>query len=126
MVMLRAFATLLTGLLITVAVQAALAAIVRSVVPSWRQTATVGAAFVSLGSAFVAGAAGGFVTAWIAAINPLGHVLVLAIGVVVIAGFAAVQQRGRQRVSVQLALVALTPLGVLAGGLLRFKLWGYF
>lgn len=126
MVTLRAFATLLTGLLVTVVVQAALAAIVRSAVPGWKQAATAGAAFVGLGSAFVAGAAGGFVAAWMAAINPLGHVLVLAIGVLVIAGFAAVQQRNRQRVALQLAFVALMPLGVLAGGLLRLKLWGYF
>jgi hypothetical protein len=126
MVMLRAFATLLAGLLITVVVQAALAAVVRSVAPSWKQTATAGAAFVDLGSAFVAGAAGGFVTAWMAAINPLGHVMVLAIGVLVMAGFAAVQQRNRQHMAVQLAFVALTPLGVFAGGLLRLKLWGFF
>ena len=58
--------------------------------------------------------------------SDLGHVLVLAIGVLLLAGVIAVQQRGRAPVTLQLALVALTPLGVVAGGLLRLRMWGWF
>lgn len=124
--MLRAFATLISGLLVTVAVQAALAAFVRWMAPGWRNSRTAASAFVTLGLGFLAGAAGGFVTAWLAAGNPLGHVLVLAIGVLLLAGVTAVQQRGRMPVALQLALVALTPLGVVVGGLLRLRMWGWF
>jgi len=127
--MVHSFVALLAGLAATVALQAALAALVRRVAPGWSGkagAATAGPAFVSLGSAFLAGAAGGFTTAWAAELNPLGHVMVLAIGVLLLAGVSAVQQRGKQSLAVLLTLVALTPLGVLAGGLMRLKMWGYF
>jgi hypothetical protein len=128
-VRLHSFLALLAGLATTVAVQAALAALVRRAVPGWSDKAaavTPGSAFVSLGSAFLAGAAGGFFGVWIAPGNPLGHALVLAIGVLLLAGASAVQQRGRLPVTLLLAQVAIAPLGVLAGGLLRLKMWGYF
>ena len=75
-----------------------------------------GYVFVNLGYSFLAAAAGGYVTAWIAQNNPLIHVLALGIIVLLVAALSALQQRGQQPVWYVLTLVALTPLGVFAGG----------
>jgi hypothetical protein len=83
-----------------------------------------GYVFVNLGYSFLAAAAGGYVTAWIAVHNPLVHVLALAITVLLLAALSALQQRGQQPVWYMLALVAITPLGVLAGGLVRLRVLG--
>jgi hypothetical protein len=80
--------------------------------------------FVNLGSSFLSAAAGGYVTAWIAAANPLIHVLALAIVVLALAALSALQARGRQPVGYQLAQVAISPIGVLAGGLARLRVLG--
>jgi len=80
--------------------------------------------FVNLGYSFLAAAAGGYVTAWMALQNPLFHVLALAITVLLLAGLSALQQRGQQPVWYMLTLVALTPLGVFAGGLIRMRVLG--
>jgi hypothetical protein len=60
-------------------------------------------------------------TAWLAQANPLVHVLALAITVLLLAALSALQQRGQQPVWYMLTLVALTPLGVLAGGIVRLR-----
>ena len=83
-----------------------------------------GYAFVNLGYSFLAAAAGGYVTAWAAAANPLIHVLALGMVVLALAALSALQSRGKQPVWYQLALVAITPLGVLAGGLVRLRVMG--
>ncbi|MGD0522364.1 MAG: hypothetical protein ABSA48_13990 [Terracidiphilus sp.] len=50
----------------------------------------------------------------------------LALGIVVLAlaALSALQSKGEQPIWYQLALVAITPLGVLAGGLLRLRVLG--
>jgi hypothetical protein len=73
---------------------------------------------------FIAAAAGGFVTAWIADRNPLVHVLFLALVVLLLSALSAIQQRGQQPIAYQLTLVVLSPIGVLLGGMLRLKLTG--
>jgi len=73
---------------------------------------------------FIAAAAGGYVTAWIAIQNSLIHVLVLALVVLLLSGMSMVQQRGQQPVLYQLALVVLSPVGILLGGMLRLRLTG--
>ncbi len=83
-----------------------------------------GYVFVNVGYSFLAAAAGGYVTAWIAQKNPLIHVLALAITVLLLAALSALQQRGQQPLWYALMLVALTPLGVLAGGLVRLRVLG--
>jgi hypothetical protein len=80
--------------------------------------------FVNLGYSFLAAAAGGYVTAWLAAANPLYHVLALGIAVLALAALSALQARGKQPIWYALTLVALTPLGVLAGGLVRLRVLG--
>jgi hypothetical protein len=80
--------------------------------------------FVNLGYSFLAAAAGGYVTAWAAAANPLIHVLALGIVVLAMAALSVLQSKGEQPIWYQLTLVALTPLGVLAGGLVRLRVLG--
>jgi hypothetical protein len=83
-----------------------------------------GYAFVNLGYSFLAAAAGGYMTAWAAAANPLIHVLALGIVVLALTALSALQLRGKQPVWYALALVAISPIGVLAGGLVRLRVVG--
>jgi hypothetical protein len=109
------------------ALVAAITVLLRKLTPGWvsrKGAPKPGYIFVNLGYSFLAAAAGGYVTAWIAVHNPLIHVLALAIIVLLLAALSALQQRGDQRVWYMLALVALTPLGVLAGGLVRLRVLG--
>jgi hypothetical protein len=81
-------------------------------------------ATVNLAYSFLAAAAGGFVTAWTSAIDPLNHVLVLAVIVLVMGGLSALQIRGKQPVWYAVTLVALAPIGVMAGGWMRLHFLG--
>ena len=83
-----------------------------------------GYAFVNLGYSSLAAAAGGYVTAWISAANPLILVLVLGIVVLAMGALSALQARGTQPIWYALTLLALMPLGVLAGGLVRLRVLG--
>ena len=89
-----------------------------AVQPGWSYT------IVNLGASFLAGAAGGYLTAWIAAANPLIHVLALALIVLGLSALSALQARGQQPIWYQLAQVSLSPVGVFAGGLLRLRVLG--
>jgi len=96
-------------------------------VPSWvgaEGRPQPGYVFVNLGYSFLASAAGGYVTAWAAAANPLIHVLALGMVVLALAALSALQSRGKQPIWYQLSLVAISPLGVLAGGLVRLRVLG--
>ena len=73
---------------------------------------------------FLAAAAGGYVTAWIAHQNPLVHVPVLALVVLLLSAMSVIQQRGQQPIAYQLILVVLSPIGVLLGGMFRLRLTG--
>jgi len=64
------------------------------------------------------------VTAWLAKGNPLIHVLALALIVLLLSALSALQMRGQQPIWYQLALIALTPAGILVGGLIRLKVMG--
>lgn len=130
MVVLRAFLSLSSGLITLLLLAAAIDALLEKFAPSWtdeavqNSTPTSGYVFVNLGYSFLAAAAGGYVAAWIAAHNPLIHVLALAIIVLLLAALSAIQQRGKLPIWYLLILVALTPLGVLAGGLVRLRILG--
>jgi hypothetical protein len=67
---------------------------------------------------------GGYVTAWIATGNPLTYVLALALIVLLLSALSALQLRGKQPIWYQLLLIAISPIGVLAGGLIRLRLPG--
>ena len=142
MVILHAFLALAAGFAVTVLLAMGLAALVARLAPGWAETrsgprklrsraddlcpAEWGPAciFANLGSSFLAAAAGGYVTAWIAAANPLIHVLALGMVVLALAALSALQERGTRPVGYQLAQVAISPIGVLAGGLVRLRVLG--
>jgi hypothetical protein len=127
MVTLHAFLALLAGFA-TIAIFIVLAtALLRWLTPGWGNTdgrPSPGYVVVHLGYSFLSAAAGGYVTAWAATANPLQHVLVLAIAVLVLAALGALQSRGKQQVLFQLAMIAIAPIGVLAGGLARMRVLG--
>ena len=118
---------MLSGLAAMVILVIVMTAVLGKLVPEW--VATEGRprpayVFVNLGYSFLAAAAGGYVTASFAVSNPLVLVLGLGIVVLLLAGLSAVQARGKQPVWYQLAMLATTPLGVLAGGLVRMRVIG--
>lgn len=127
MVVLRAFLALAVGFATMAALVAAATALLKRITPSWTDTKdglALGYIFVNLGYSFLAAAAGGYVTAWMAANNPLIHVLALGIVVLALAALSAMQSRGERPIWYQLALVAITPIGVLAGGLAQLRALG--
>ena len=127
MVVLHAFFALVGGFATISALVVVITALLQKLAPGWAgETGNpgFGYVFVNLGYSFLAAAAGGYVTAWIAQHNPLVHVLALAITVLLLAALSALEQRGKQPVGYMLALVAMTPLGVLAGGIVRLRVLG--
>jgi hypothetical protein len=109
----------LLGLLATV--------FVAKLTPSWSIQAgppSPWAAFVQLGASFLVAAVGGYVTALTAAANSLVHVLALAMIVLALGALSALQSHGKLPVWFQLAQMAISPFGVLAGGLLRLRVQG--
>jgi hypothetical protein len=126
-VTLHAFLALAAGFLTMAILVAVLTALLVRLTPSWvseEGKPQPGYIFVNLGYSFLAAAAGGYVTAWLAVANPLFHVLALAIIVLALAALSALQAKGKQPVWYQLTLVAMTPIGVLAGGLVRLRVMG--
>jgi len=126
-VILRAFLALVSGFSVTLALVTTLTALIARMVPSWAEAEgklQPGYAVVNLGSAFLSAAAGGYVTAWAAAANPLIHVLALALVLLALSALSVLQSRGKHPVWYQLMLVAITPIGVLAGGLVRLRVLG--
>jgi hypothetical protein len=128
MVTLRAFAALAAGFVTMAVLVGLMTALLIKLTPSWVGEAgkpRPGYMFVNLGYSFLAAAAGGYVTAWLAAANPMYHVMALGMIVLALAALSAVQSRGKQPIWYQLTLVALTPMGVLAGGLVRLRVLGF-
>ena len=70
-------------------------------------------------------AAGGYITAIVAKADPLRTVLMLAIVILLLSALSALQLRGKQPVAYQLALIVLTPIAALAGGLVHMHAAGY-
>lgn len=126
MVMVHAFLALAAGFATMTILVMVVTFLLARLTPDWAAEGKPrpGYMFVNLGYSFLAAAAGGYVTAWIAAANPLIHVLVLGIIVLALSGLSALQARGKQPIGYALALVALTPVGVLAGGLVRLRVLG--
>lgn len=127
MVVLHAFLALVAGFATMAALVAIITVLLRKLTPSWVRATehpSAGYVFVNLGCSFFAAAVGGYVTAWLAQANPLVHVLALAITVLLLSALSALQQRGQHPVWYILSLVALTPVGVLAGGFIRLRMLG--
>ena len=126
MVAMHAFFALTAGFLTMAVLVGALSALLTWLTPSWTQEGKLepGYIFVNIAYSFLAAAAGGYVTAWLAAANPLYHDLALAIIVLAMAALSAMQQRGKQPVWYLLAMITLSPLGVFAGGIIRLRVLG--
>ena len=127
MVILHAFLALVAGFATMAILVIVLTALLQRLVPSWvgaEGHPQPGYVFVNLGYSFLAASAGGYVTALIAAANPLIHVLALGMVVLALAALSALQSRGKQPIWFQLAQVAVSPIGVLAGGLVRLRVLG--
>ena len=127
MVTLHAFLALLAGFATMAILVIVVTAMLTRMAPSWAKAEgrpQPSYVFVSLGYSFLTAAAGGYVTAWAAVSNPLYLVLALGIVVLAVAALSAMQSRGKQPIWYQLALVAITPLGVMAGGLVRMRVLG--
>jgi hypothetical protein len=127
LVIVHAFLSLLAGFATIAMLTMVMAALLNRFAPEWASAEgkpQPGYAFVNLGYSFLAAAAGGFVTAWSSVANPLIHVLVLGIVVLAMAALSALQARGKQPIWYALTLLALMPLGVLAGGLVRLRVLG--
>jgi hypothetical protein len=125
--MLRAFLALLAGFATMALLVSVVTILLTRFTPDWvgeQGKPRPGYIFVNLGYSFLAAAAGGYVTAWIGTANPPLYVLVLGMIVLVLAGLSALQSRGKQPMSYQLALLAIAPVGVLGGGLLRLRVLG--
>ena len=127
MVMIHAFLALLAGFA-TIAVLAMLvAALLQELAPEWAGSEgkpQAGYAFANLGNSFLAAAAGGYATAWASVANPLIQVLVLGVIVLAMSALSALQSKGKQPAWYALTLLAISPLGVLAGGLVRLRVLG--
>jgi hypothetical protein len=127
LVMVHAFLALLAGFATIAVTVTGIEAMLNRLSPEWagaEGTPRPGYAFVNLGYSFLASAAGGYVTAWVSSTNPLIQVLVLGIVVLAIAALSTLQARGKQPIWYALTLLALMPLGVLAGGLMRLRVLG--
>jgi hypothetical protein len=126
-VILHAFLALLSGFAVMVLLVIAMTALLTRLVPSWTDAEArpqLAYVIVNLGYSFMAAAAGGYVTALVAEANPLIHVLALAMVVLALAALSALQSRGKEPIWYQLCLVAISPIGVLAGGLTRLRVMG--
>ena len=127
MVILRTFMALLAGFATMAVLVMGVTALLSRLTPGWvgsEGRPGPGYVFVNLGYSFLAAAAGGYVTAWVADVNPLPLVLGLAVVVLVMGAISALQARGRQPVWYQVALLVISPLGVVAGGLVRLRAMG--
>jgi hypothetical protein len=78
----------------------------------------------NLSWSFVAAAIGGYVTATIARENPLDTALALAIVMLVLGAIGTFQSREKYPLWYKMLLLVFTPIGVVAGGLLRMKYLG--
>jgi hypothetical protein len=127
LVMVHAFVALLAGYATIALLVIIITALLTRLTPNWVGTEgrpSPGYAFVNLSYSLLAAAAGGYVTAFIAAGNPLVTDLVLGIVVLAMAALSAMQSRGKQPIWYALSLLAIMPFGVLAGGLMRLRVLG--
>jgi hypothetical protein len=125
--MAHAFLALLAGLATIAVLSIGMSALLRRLASDWaaeQGRPSSGKVIVQLGSTLLIAAAGGYITAVVAEANPLVHVLALGIAVLALGALSALQAKGSQPVLFQLTMVAISPLGVLAGGLLRLRVLG--
>jgi hypothetical protein len=127
MPVLRSFLALLAGFLTMAVIAGIITAALRKLTPHWlglTNHLNAGYVLINLSYSLAAAMMGGYITAWLARDRSLTHVFVLALIALLVAALSALQQRGQQPIWYQLLLVAITPLGVLIGGLIRLRVIG--
>lgn len=127
MIMLRAFLALSAGFVVVMLVQALGTFLLRRVIPTWaaiEQKPGIGYTLANSGILFLSAALGGFVTARLAAANPLIHTLALALIILLLSAMTAMQSRGKQPIWYLLLMVSLAPVGVFAGGVVWLRMTG--
>ena len=120
----RAFLALLAGFATRIFLVTVATAAVRKLALNWvgaPGSPRVKYVLVNLAYSLMAAVAGGYVTAWAAAENPLKHTLILALAILLLSALTPLQQRGQQPIWYQLLLIAIMPASVFAGGVLRLK-----
>ena len=127
MVILHSFLAILAGYAVIVVLVLALTALLAKLTPSWvgqQGNPNPAYALVNLGYSFLAAAAGGYVTALVGAANPLAHILILGIVVLLLGALSALEARGKQPIWYGVTLLVIAPAGVLVGGLIRLQVLG--
>jgi hypothetical protein len=123
----HAFLALLAGFATMAIAVIAITVLLKRFAPQWvsvQSRPRPGYVLVNLACSFLAAAAGGYVTAWAASQNPLSYVLALAVGVLALGAISTLQARGKQPAWYQIALLIISPFGILAGGLVRLSVIG--
>jgi hypothetical protein len=124
---LHGFLALLAGFATMAILVIVMTAVLQKSVPGWVGTESrprPAYVVVNLGYSFLAAAAGGYVTAWIANLGPLRAVLALSIVVLVLGAISALHAKGRQPLWYQMTLLIISSMGVVAGGLVRLRVTG--
>lgn len=127
MTMVRAFLALGVGFIVVMLVQVLGTFFLRRMIPTWaaiEKKPGFGYTLANAGILFLSAALGGFVTARLAAANPLIHSLALALIILMLSAMTAMQSRGRQPIWYLLLMVALAPVGVFAGGVVWLRMIG--
>ena len=127
MVTVHAFLALFAGFVAIAAGMLIATAVLRHWVPEWSgqpRHPQPGYVFANFGCAFLAAGAGGYVTAWAAGRQPFPAMLGLGVVVLALGAISALQARGTQPAWYQVGLIAIAPLGVVVGGLVRLRILG--
>ena len=124
---LHSFLALLAGFAVMAVLVIVVTVILQKAAPAWvgaEGRPRPGYVAVNLCYSLLAAAAGGYVAALIGNRDALRIVLGLGIAVLVLGAISALQTRGKQPLWYQIALMIVSPLGVVAGGLVRLRAVG--
>ncbi len=127
MVIAQVFLSLLEGFVVMAALIMMVRMLLQRVAPEWALPSRElerGYVVVTLSYMFVASVIGGYVTGWAARSNPVPDALGLAIVVLIVGGISVLQEHDRQPLWFLLVMLIVPPLGVMVGGLVRFKVMG--
>ncbi len=121
------FLAMLVGFVIMAGLISAVTAALPRLIPNWVEldgSPRSPLIATNLAWSFIAAAVGGYVTAWMASSNPLDTALALAIVMLVLGAIGTLQSRQQYPLWYKLLLLVFTPIGVVAGGLVRMAYLG--
>jgi hypothetical protein len=121
------FIAMLVGFVIMAGLISAVTAALPRLIPNWVEldgSPRSPLIATNLAWSFVAAGVGGYVTAWMASSNPLDTALALGIVMLVLGAIGTLQSRQKYPLWYKLLLLVFTPIGVVAGGLVRMAYLG--